>query len=44
MFLKSHFVFFDYGEAYVYFLLDYIAIGVLFVFIGYYVSEWLRRK
>lgn len=34
MFLKSAFVFFDYGEPRIYFFLDYIAIMVLFAFLG----------
>ena len=36
LFLISHFVFFDFGENLIWFLLDYIAIMGLFVFITYY--------
>ena len=42
MFLRSHFVFFDYEEPLLFFYLDYIAIMGLFVFLGYYVCAGLR--
>lgn len=44
LFLKSHFVFFDYSEPVVFFLLDYLAVMGLFVWIGYYVSKLLKIK
>ena len=37
--LKSHFVFFDYSELLIAFLLDYLAVMGLFVVIGYLVSS-----
>ena len=43
MFLKNQFVFFDYNEPLFFFLLDYIAAMGLFVFIGYYLFEGLKR-
>ena len=42
MFLHTQFVFFDFGEPLILFLLDYIAVMGLFVFIGHYVSKGLR--
>ena len=44
MFLKIHFVFFDYTEPLVFFMLDYIAVMGLFVAGGYYFSMFLRKK
>ena len=43
MLLKNQFVFFDYNEPLFFFLLDYIAAMGLFVFIGYYLFEGLKR-
>ena len=43
MLLKTQFVFFDFDEPMIFFLIDYIAVMVLFVFIGYYLSEGLKR-
>ena len=43
MMLTSHFVFFDYEEPLVFFLLDYAAIMGLFVFLAYYVLEGLKQ-
>ena len=43
MFLKNQFVFFDFDEPLVFFLLDYIAVMGLFVFIGHYLSEGIKR-
>ena len=42
MFLKNQFVFFDYGEPLILFLLDYIAVMGLFVFIGHYIGQGLK--
>ena len=42
MFLRTQFVFFDFGEPLILFLIDYIAVMGLFVFIGHYVSKGLR--
>ncbi len=42
MFLRSHFVFFDYEEPLVFFFLDYIAVMGLFIFIGNYLCAGLR--
>ena len=49
MFMKNEFVFFDFEEPMVLFLIDYLAIMGLFVFIGHYFTKllkWfkLRRK
>lgn len=43
MFLRVHFVFFDYSEPLVFFLLDYAAVMGLFVWIGHYLSALLRK-
>ena len=43
MLLKIQFVFFDFGEPLFLFLLDYIAVMGLFVFVGHYLSELLKR-
>ena len=47
MFLKNQFVFFDYGEPLILFLLDYLAVMGLFILIGHYVGQgmkWADRK
>ncbi|HCO28379.1 MAG TPA: hypothetical protein DIT54_02850 [Lachnospiraceae bacterium] len=44
MLLKVHFVFFDYKEPLIFFLLDYMAVMGLFVLIGHYVSEVLKNR
>lgn len=41
LFLKSHFVFFDFSEPVIFFLLDYLAVMGLFVFIGYCVCSFI---
>ena len=43
MFLRSQFVFFDFEEPLIYFLLDYIAIMILFAGLGHYLMLLLRR-
>lgn len=43
MLLKIQFVFFDFEEPLIVFLLDYMAIMGLFVFIGYYLTDILKR-
>ncbi len=43
MFLKIQFVFFDFEEPLIFFLLDYMAVMGLFVFIGHYLAESLKR-
>lgn len=43
MFLKNHFVFFDYGEAIVFFLIDYLEIMALFAIVGYYATKILTN-
>ena len=43
MILKVQFVFFDFDEPLVFFMLDYIAVMGLFVFTGHYLSIWVRR-
>ena len=47
MFLKIQFVFFDFDEPLILFLLDYIAVMGLFVFVGHYIAQglkWANRK
>lgn len=41
--LRSHFVFFDYSEPLVFFLLDYLAVMGLFVCIGYVLTRCLKK-
>ena len=43
MLLKNQFVFFDFGEPLILFILDYIAIMGLFIFLGHYLSIWVRQ-
>ena len=43
MTLKNQFVFFDFGEPLILFLLDYAAVMGTFVFIGHYAAKILRR-
>ena len=43
MFLKSQFVFFDFEEPLIYFLLDYIAIMILFACFGHYLILLFRK-
>lgn len=43
MFLKTQFVFFDFSEPLVLFLFDYIAVMVLFVFLGHYLAETVKK-
>lgn len=42
MLLKTQFVFFDFDEPIIFFLLDYIAVMALFVFIGHYLTKCLK--
>ena len=44
MFLKSAFVFFDYGEPRLYFFFDYIAMMLLFAWLGYWISVGLAKR
>lgn len=44
LFLRTHFVFFDYAEPVVFFFADYLAIMGLFIFCGYYGSQLLNRR
>lgn len=44
MFLKNQFVFFDFEEPLILFLLDYVSIMGLFVFISHYFAAGLRRR
>lgn len=43
MLLKNQFVFFDFGEPLILFLLDYIAVMGLFVCIGHYLAKGVRN-
>ena len=42
--LKSHFVFYDYSEPVIFFLIDYLSVMALFVLIGYYLSHLLHQQ
>ena len=42
MFLENHFAFFDFEEPLFFFLADYMAVMVLFVWVGHYFSKGLR--
>lgn len=42
MFLRIQFVFFDFEESLIFFLMDYVAAMGLFVFAGHYFTEFLR--
>lgn len=42
MFLRIQFVFFDFEEPLIFFLLDYVAAMGLFVFAGHYFTEFLK--
>lgn len=44
LFLKDEFVFFDFEEPILFFLIDYVAIMVLFAWIGHYVTEFLKHR
>lgn len=44
LFMRTHFVFFDFGEPLALFFADYIAIMGLFVSAGYYITRFLSRK
>ena len=41
--LRSHFVFYDYSEPVILFLIDYLSVMVVFVLIGYYLSQVIRK-
>ena len=43
LFLQSHFVYFDYSEPYVRFLLDYISIIALLIWLGFGLSRWKSK-
>lgn len=43
MMLRSHFVFFDFNEPLIFFILDYMAVMGLFVFIGHYISFGAKK-
>ena len=43
LFMKVHFVFYDYSEKVVFFILDYIAVMALFAFVAYYGGKLLRK-
>ncbi|MCM1193135.1 MAG: DUF4405 domain-containing protein [Lachnospiraceae bacterium] len=44
MFLRSHFVFFDFEESILFFLMDYAAMMGLFAALGYYASKPFQKK
>ena len=41
--LRSHFIFYDYTEPVLIFLIDYLSVMVMFVLIGYLISMLLKR-
>ncbi len=43
MFLKIHFVFFDFNEPLIFYLADYLAVMCAFVCLGYYMSLFLKK-
>ena len=43
MTLQNQFVFFDFEEPLVFFILDYLAVMGPFVWAGYYMAEWVKR-
>lgn len=43
MFFRTQFVFFDFGEPLIFFLLDYLAMMGLLAIIGYYLSEGVKQ-
>lgn len=44
MLLRIHFVFFDYEEPLIFFLMDYMAVMGLFVWTGHYIGKLLKKK
>lgn len=44
MFMMDHFVFFDFDELLVFFIVDYIAVMGLFVFAGYHLTHAMRHN
>lgn len=44
MFLRSEFVFLDYGEPLWLFYLDYVSLMGLWIFLSHYLLKWLKRK
>ena len=44
MFLRSEFVFLDYGEPLWSFYLDYVSLMGLWIFLSHYLLKWLKRK
>ena len=42
LFLQVHFVFFDYSEPVIFYILDYAAVMGLLVFLGYYLNKGLQ--
>lgn len=43
MFLRTQFVFVDFGESVFLFYLDYLAMMGCFIFIAHYLSKWLKK-
>ena len=41
--LRSHFVFYNYSEPVIFFLIDYLSVMAMFTLIGYYVSQMLKK-
>ena len=42
--LRNQFVFFDFSQPLIYFLLDYVAVMALFAMAGYYSAKLLKRQ
>lgn len=42
--MRMHFAFYDYTEAVIFFMLDYLAVMIFFAIIGYYLGKILKKK
>ena len=41
--LRSHFVFYNYSEPVIFFLIDYLSVMAMFTLIGYYISQGIKK-
>ena len=41
--LRSHFVFYNYSEPMIFFLIDYLSVMALFTLIGYHISQGIKK-
>lgn len=44
LFLRNQFVFFDFSQLLIYFVLDYVAVMALFAMVGHYSAKLLKRQ